>query len=828
MDYQGIKTALLLSVASGVGVFPSSAFAQQAEMSENPGDIIVTARRVEERLQDVPISITAFSQNQITERNIVTATDLGSYTPSLSVRQQFGPEKAAFSLRGFNADLSTSPTVGVYFADVVGVRAENGTVSGSGVGPGSFMDLQNVQVLKGPQGTLFGRNTTGGAILLVPNKPTDRLEGWVEGQIGDYNLRRVQAVLNVPLADTFKIRAAVDRNKRDGYMKNQIDIGPRDYNDVDYFAARLSILAELTPTLENTTIFHYSNSDTNGYATRTVACERDPAKRTGLQALTAPASCAQIDRQAARGDGPFDVEANLPSSYIQIRQWQIINTTNWQVSDTLTVKNILSYGEYAERADYNVASENFVFGGQPLNLIMLGQTPGGYASRQSAITEELQLQGNSADGKLNWVAGGYLEFNRPINFAENTSTFFLNCDTPSDVTTCTNPFGFGSFTKNAYNNRFDNHGVFAQGTYQISDQFSVTAGARYTFDKATSLNQRTRIDGLGTPNEREICAATLYFNQGKDANGNLIPIIPTNRAQCESGFTEKSSKPTWVIDLDYKPNSDILLYAKYARGYRQGGVASQNVGVEVWKPESIDAYELGAKTTLRGAVTGYFNVAAFYNNLTDQQVFASFIPKPGNVNAAGPINAGKSRVWGIEVDASLSPFEGFRVDFGYTYLNTRIKSLDIPALDPDAPFSAIVPRAAAGDAATYSPKHKLSISPSYTLPLSEDVGKVTVGATFVYTDKQVAAIAETFPSDPAVPIRLDQVGILPATELLNINVSWEKVLGSDFDAGFFMENVTNKVYPVYPTTLYAPFGAEGVLLGKPRMYGFRLRYNFGS
>ena len=132
-------------------------------------DIIVTARRTEERLQDVPISITVFNQEELANRNVVNAQDLAAYTPSLSANGNFGSENSSFAIRGFAQDIGTAPSVGVYFADVVAPRgASNGLPSGDGAGPGAFFDLQNVQILKGPQGTLFGRNTTGGAILLVP------------------------------------------------------------------------------------------------------------------------------------------------------------------------------------------------------------------------------------------------------------------------------------------------------------------------------------------------------------------------------------------------------------------------------------------------------------------------------------------------------------------------------------------------------------------------------------------------------------------------------------------------------------------------------------
>src|ERR1700758_550902 len=144
-------------------------------------EIVVTARRMEERLQDVPISMTVFTQDQLSNRNITNAEDLANITPSLSVNNNFGSENASFAIRGFVQDAATPPSVGVYFADVVAPRGPTqGTQAGDGAGPGNFFDLQNVQVLKGPQGTLFGRNTTGGAVLLVPQKPKTVFEGFVE------------------------------------------------------------------------------------------------------------------------------------------------------------------------------------------------------------------------------------------------------------------------------------------------------------------------------------------------------------------------------------------------------------------------------------------------------------------------------------------------------------------------------------------------------------------------------------------------------------------------------------------------------------------------
>ena len=209
-------------VSPAGGAPPPSASAQ-----EQLNEVIVTARRVEERLQDVPISMTVFSQQQLNNNNVVEAQDLASITPSLSVDNNFGGENTTFSLRGFTQDIGTQPTVGVYFADVVAPRgAASENPIGDGAGPGSFFDLQNVQVLKGPQGTLFGRNTTGGAILLVPQKPTSEQAGYAEVSYGNFNMWRVQAVENLPLSDTARFRVGVDRMDRNGYTNNDTGIGP--------------------------------------------------------------------------------------------------------------------------------------------------------------------------------------------------------------------------------------------------------------------------------------------------------------------------------------------------------------------------------------------------------------------------------------------------------------------------------------------------------------------------------------------------------------------------------------------------------------------------
>lgn len=783
--------------------------------------IVVTARRFEENLQDVPISITVFNQEQLDQRNITSTTDLATYTPSLSLNSRYGPEKASFVIRGFSQELQTLPTVVVYFADVPAPYLSSNITSGNGAGPGDLFDLQNVQVLKGPQGTLFGRNSTGGAILLVPKKPSDELEGYVEGTYGNYDQRRVQAVVNVPLAETFKVRAGVDWNKRDGYINNTSGIGPDDFGDVDYIAARLSILAELTPDLENYTIFKYSKTHTNYIVPKLVYC--DP----GAFNQAAFADCqAQLQRQAGRGY--YDVENPVADPFVKARNWQIINTTTWNVSDTLTIKNIASYGEAREAYRFSLDGDLYfdALGGVG-TFVTVNPGPTQPQGNQYSFSEELQLQGRSVDGRLTWQAGGYMEKSKPNGgrVAQQQWSVFRGACTDVYNFICTSGAVFPA--NNTYS--VDNYGLYAQATYDLSEQFALTGGFRYNWDKVSTDASNALV--AGSPNGPVFAACR-----------RAGPAFGLTREQlfdgtCNRSFSTKSSDPTWLINLDYKPTPDILVYAKYARGYRGGGVNEANVNFETWDPETVDLYELGVKTTWRGSsVRGTFNITGFWNEFKDQQAsvfiptcldFGGTSPPCASIGINAIQNVGASRMRGIEADASFTFFDDLRFDIGYAYLDTEVLEVTTPNCDPviyqcdRANFFA-----SPGERLAFSPKNRITVTAAYTLPLDESVGDITLSATFTHTDEQFH-INSNRPAFEAGRIPFD-AGIIPATDLLNLNLDWKNIAGSQFDFALFANNVTNEKYWVAAANGINSIGGEAVILGQPRFYGMRVRFNFGE
>jgi iron complex outermembrane receptor protein len=527
-----LSAALSLCVAPPVlSQQPASTPADASGLSE----IIVTARRVEERLQDVPISITVYNQQQLANFNVVNAQDLAEYTPSLSANSNFGPENTTYAIRGFVQDAGTPPSVGVYFADVVAPRGPTqGTQAGDGAGPGNFFDLQNVQVVKGPQGTLFGRNTTGGAVLFVPQKPTSEFGGYVEGSFGNYDLRRGLAVISLPVSDTVRFRLAVDHESRNGYENNDTSVGPRTFDDIDYTAVRASLVVDVTPELENYTILSYLNSNTNGDIQKVIACNPTLSQANFLGLL----SCAQLARQ--KGTDFYTVQGgNFSDSGSEVRQSQVVNTTIWRATDTFTIKNIASYARYRDKQATGLFGTDWQLptpiGPIPLPFVEISPVPGGNTANQFTATEELQFQGSAIDQRLTYQAGAYFETSQPLGPVGAQSAVFMTCSNLAALQ-CTPLLGPGSSVNYTVGEtRFNDVGLYAQSSYSLSDQLKATLGVRNTWDTTTNTSSRI-----------------TYVFPAANASVPLCTDATQTLPGCYESLRDKSSALTWLAGLDYK------------------------------------------------------------------------------------------------------------------------------------------------------------------------------------------------------------------------------------------------------------------------------------
>jgi iron complex outermembrane receptor protein len=815
-------------------IWAQSASPQSDQSERTPSDIVVTARRVEERLQDVPISITVFTPEQIAKRNIVEPGDLVIYTPSLSSTAIFGRDNSAYAIRGFTQANRTAASVAVYFADVVAPRSGPTAPSGDGAGPGQFFDLQNVQVLKGPQGTLFGRNTTGGAVLLVPQKPVDRFEGYVEGLYGNFNWKGLQGVINLPLGEHARLRVSGDFQDRDGLTRN-LSGGPN-LDDRHYFSLRASLVADLTPSLENYMIAQYSKSDNNGSGAHIIAC--NPAMLP-LGQLYCGTPDRPFDREKADG-GVHVASSSVANPFNRSTRWSVINTTKWKASDNLTIKNIAGYTQLsAEIATSIFGSPTTLpaivnvplpggsvpvptgaLAGSVFSFSDVYSPPGVKNSDQYTFSDELQFQGSAGADRLTWQAGLYYERSGPLSRTGSRSSSVMGCTNIATLqcfdalgaiytgvfnagppATRPGPIPVGGVGDRLGTIAFRNIGVYAQGSYSLTDRLKLTLGLRYSWDKTHATSEATLYRFIpGTSGPTPSCISP----RGVLANN------------CHLEYDNNSKAPTWLINFDYKPNNDVLIYAKYARGYRQGSISSDAAeGYQTFKPEKADVFELGLKTTLRGAISGVFNVAAFYNEIKDQQVSAIFSapPRSGISQADGIVNGGTSRIYGVEADATLNLFRGFTLSGGYTYLNTELTGVVQPVVR--APFTTGLVSVKPGGDLVYSPHHKFTVNASYRLPLDESIGSVTLGSTYAFTSSQIASAASPF-------------GTLPKYGVLNFNIDWKDVAGTPVDVSLFMTNALNKDYLTYVTGLFNAIGSDAGRYGDPRAFGVKVRYRFGS
>jgi iron complex outermembrane receptor protein len=808
MKHLPVVRLLLATSSLGLGLsLPATA----AEGDTQPAakgfaleEVYVTARRKEERLQDVPISMTVFDQQQLDNANITNAGDLANFVPSLQVNTRFGGDTTTFAIRGFSQELRTTSSVGVYFAEVVAPRGANTQNSGDGAGPGDYFDLQNVQVLKGPQGTLFGRNSTGGAILITPQRPTEEHEGYFEASAGNYDMWRTQGVINTPVSDRVRLRLGVDHQERDGYLDNFSGIGPGHFADTDYTAVRGSAVVDITDTVENYTIVRYTHSENNGYPGSLIDCKPDAA----LGIIFCNDDLAS--RKATGNDGFYDVYSFVPDPVSEQELAQVINTTSWEINDNFTLKNILAYADFETKnrsalfgTNWQYPLRNGTF--QPVIFQMVGTNDDYPTTDQSTFVEELQLQGTSFDDRLTWQTGLYYEKSEPDGDYGAQSPAIISCDlatasspNPADFR-CNNLISQGTLQSTHGGATYENMAVYAQGTYDITEQWDVTAGLRYTDDKTTGK-----------------VTDTINFFPVDAQNGGYFP---SDRQSVTFRTPESQSKePTWLLGAGYHPEDDILLYAKYARGYRQGSInLGGSDGLDTHDPESIDSYELGAKTSFFGRFPSTFNVAAFYNDLKDQQIQFGYF-KTSGVGTTAIVNAGASTIWGAEAEATVQLTESLILSASYTYLNTEVDELVLPPCPPTicSPISTPNATTAAGEPLPYSPENKFVINASYLLPVDPSWGEMSASATYAYID-DMQAVAE------AVSI----YATLPDYSLVNLNYDWKGIMGKPFDLSIFASNVFNEKYITSISGTYEN-GVETGQVSVPRMYGVRVRYNWGG
>jgi len=765
--------AATLALTGLMSVIPAHRAYAQAQPAASTGsgleEIVVTARRREEKLQSVPITITAFTAADLVEKNITSAQDLTVYVPSLIMNNNAGFGRG-YSLRGQTASLGAGPAVVAYFAEVPLVNGQtgSGTFQG-GTGPGLFFDMANVQVLNGPQGTLFGRNTTGGAVLFTPQKPTNDFEGYAQVTLGSYNWHEVEAAVNVPIvSDKVLLRLSGDVSMRDGYTKDVGTFFPgKDYDNRNFWAFRASLVLRPTDDFENYTIFSSLYRDENGPGSSITAM--NPA---GEFAAAYPGAASRyLAAQLARG--PRETELNSP----QIdKEWDygVIDIARLDLSDRFFIKNIAAY-----QVDKNSANLTD-FDGTPFvvqDLYTPKHEPWAAASQQ--YSEELQFDGKALDDRLTFTLGGYLEYSSPTDRPE------FDVAEPTPVGGAFLPI----FVVAQSGSTQRSQAVYSQATYDLAglwdglEGLKLTGGYRYTWD------YRSDFSNIYIPTFGNVCAEKT----GAAPN-------------CTLANSGSFHAPTWTAGLDYQVSPQTLLYVKGSRGYKSGGfnlATPVDTGFSEFKPEFVTDVEIGVKSDwdIMG-IKARTDLSAYHDDYSNIQ--RSVTQLIGGISAPVTENAASATIQGIEFQGSVIPVAGTEISLTYSLTQAKYDSF----IDP-----------LAGDMSglefPFVPKNKFSGTVRQDLPIPAELGDLSVSAT--YSVQSHVRGDNTF----------SPTGIIQGYGLLNLRADWKSIYGMPLDVSMFVTNATDEVYVTKNFGLYNVFGIQDVEFGEPRMIGAQIRYHFG-
>jgi iron complex outermembrane receptor protein len=648
-----------------------------------------------------------------------------------------------------------------------GVVAYFAEVPTNAAGPGLFYDLENVQVAKGPQGTLFGKNTTGGVILFVPRKPTNDFEGFIEASGGNYNMKSATAAINVPVVDDrLLVRLAAQVQKRDGFTVDRGPIFPgKDYDNRDYWAARLSVVWRPIESVENYTIFSAFHSNEHGDGFVLSAVNPTGPFAASLLPILAQQQAAGV-RSTALSDDEIDKRYN----------YGIINTTRWSISDAAQFKNIFSYQVQKWRNSEDVDGTTLI-----LDDLVAPRT-GGWHTQVGTYTEEPQLQGTAFHGNLKWTAGVYYEDGRNI------------AAQPYEVDVAEGNF---VILQSNQTNSEQSRGAYIQTTYDLGavsnglDGLKLTTGYRYTRDNFAY--------GIGA-------------HSPSLGNACLTSSGTYPQTDCFFASSGSSTGESWTVGLDYQLTTDTLLYVRSSKGYVPGGFNPSfgftPGGVSTpqfrFAPESAVDVELGLKSEFMvWNIPAQIDADVFHSDFKDIQRLVSET-LPGGVQSNFTANASKAEIDGFEFQGSIAPVKNLKVAASYSYNRGTYTKID-PAAAPSLvgiPFG-------------YLPANKASVTTTYTLPLDAAIGELGIGASYSYQSK--------FFDAPAV----QPLDYIAGYGLVNLNLSWNGIMRSAFDASFFISNATDRTYRVGQYSNYVSDGRITSFYGEPRMFGVDLRYRFG-
>jgi iron complex outermembrane receptor protein len=695
------KSLLAVSIAAEICLI-SAAYADPALE-----EVIVTARKREENLQQVPTAINVFTADNLKDQQVENIADLQSSTPNVTITETSGLRSGATTIfiRGIGNDPSTDMGVGIYLDDVYLAR-------GVGLNLDVF-DVERIEVLKGPQGNLYGRNTTGGAIKYISKEPTDTVQANIEGKIGSYALRQVKGSISGPLVDDLLYGGiSLAYKKRDGIQTNIYDGKKFDGQDSKALRANLKIepLANVTVKL----LYNYTLEDQRPGIANRLAVDADAVQTQYLNALlmgALPAGATAPDLTQKQAAGKVNTAFDFDNFRIATQTFAL--TGEWRINDEITLKSVT-----AKRTTDNVAPYDFAGTTDPYLQTV-------FKDRYDDVSQELQL--NYSGDDLDIVSGIFY-------FDGYNDSPGINQISPRyPLPPASSDFGpvFLALDQISYTDKAEQWvkslSYYFNADYNLSDAWHASVGARYTTDRKQVEKQGHTVGTVYS----YIPQFNLVVPCGYDAPASAS--CPTGGPSGNNDIAR--SRASWsnftpTFKLAYDINENTMAYGSIASGFKAGGFVI-NTTLGQYAPEKVRTYALGLKTTLLNNRLR-LNTEAFYNDYTDKQLSFTAFKDGALVLDVG--NIGKAHTQGVDFEASwLTPVEALQLDFNLGYLEAVMDKYNVPDLNPSAAPGAMVDVANVNSLG-FSPHWTANLRPTYTWPIA-DAGDLVLSANAAYRSK---------------------------------------------------------------------------------------------
>lgn len=822
-------------------------------------EIVVTARKREESMQEVPIAISAFSGEKLRDAGITNIKQIGQLVPGLQIDEA---STAQIWIRGIGQrddGTRVDGPVGVYI-DGLYIPRKDGQLL-------DLLDVQSVQVLRGPQGTLFGKNTTAGALLITTRGPQETPGGEVRARIGNYERQDVSATASVPLIeDTLLSKVMLASTRRDGYMENIVS--GQDAASEDRRSAALQLRWNASESVTVDTFTYYGetrevqpgthcmwmeNSSFNGedslYGNRiwpgdTVGVDafddRDTPVRPGLTGQSSVYEAACRESQALIGTGKYTHET--PKAEFNLDNLLVGVTVAWEIDDQLSLKSISGYGD----------QRKFGNGGNPDNDATRLPISARYRaadSNREQWSQELQLNGLAFDGKLNYTVGAFAMKEEIDDGTDSNANLVSGSLIGSSILYINSP----SSENQTYELENTTYAAFFQGSYALTENLEFTAGARWTSEKreqtvwlelldepafrSIAFDAITGVPGILAPlpqfgiafvDPSTIFAQDVFttitnrFPKNPLTGLPLYPLLPA---------TENSISKTWdeltpMVSLSYKlPDSLIegsvidsaMVYLSYAEGFKSGTFEPLGVdGQQTVDPETVANTEFGFKLDMFDARVR-LNGAVFSNDFDDMQL-RQVVLDSSNTPRVVFTNASRTRIQGVEFELTLVPVDNLLLiatgsfnDYEYLeYEDAQFSSVKLLTQQP----LTVVDRSREPFAEV--PETTWSLSAQYTFQTR--YGEIMSRLDYSYVDEVFLGI-DVGSGQNVKESSVDDYG------LLNGRITWTSP-DERYQVGVYGNNLTDELYFVGAAAVGDSVGTFALAPGVPRMYGVELNYRF--